>query len=85
MTAEAIGYAMNQWQALIRYLDDGRIEIDNNAAHAASGISGNVIKGTASAIHADDNARAFEYICEGKTRKLRTLIAVEYFGRAMVA
>ncbi len=39
-TAEAIGYAMNQWQALIRYLNDGRIEIDNNAAHAAGGMSG---------------------------------------------
>ena len=35
MTAEAIGYAMNQWQALRRYLDDGRIEIDNNAAERA--------------------------------------------------
>lgn len=34
-TADAIGYAMNQWQALIRYLDDGRIEIDNNAAERA--------------------------------------------------
>ena len=34
-TAEAIGYAMNQWQALVRYLDDGRIEIDNNAAERA--------------------------------------------------
>jgi len=40
VTAEAIGYAMNQWQALIRYLDDGRIEIDNNAAYPASGMSG---------------------------------------------
>ncbi len=35
MTADAIGYAMNQWQALTRYLDDGRIEIDNNAAERA--------------------------------------------------
>lgn len=26
-TADAITYAMNQWQALVRYLDDGRIEI----------------------------------------------------------
>jgi len=34
-TADAIGYAMNQWQALIRFLDDGRIEIDNNAAERA--------------------------------------------------
>ncbi len=34
-TADAIGYAMNQWQALIRYLDDGCIEIDNNAAERA--------------------------------------------------
>ena len=32
VTAEAIGYAMNHWRALTRYLDDGRIEIDNNAA-----------------------------------------------------
>lgn len=29
---EAITYAFNQWPALSRYLDDGRIEIDNNAA-----------------------------------------------------
>jgi transposase len=29
---DAIQYAFNQWQALSRYLDDGRIEIDNNAA-----------------------------------------------------
>jgi len=35
VTAEAIGYAMNQWKALTRYLDDGRIEIDNNAAERA--------------------------------------------------
>ena len=30
--AQAIGYALNQWAALIRYVSDGRIEIDNNAA-----------------------------------------------------
>ena len=30
--ALAIGYALNQWSALIRYVSDGRIEIDNNAA-----------------------------------------------------
>ncbi len=34
-TADAITYAMNQWQALTRYLDDGRIEIDNNTAERA--------------------------------------------------
>lgn len=34
-TADAIGYAMNQWQALIRFLEDGRIEIDNNTAERA--------------------------------------------------
>ena len=32
VTMEAITYAFNQWQALSRYLNDGRIEIDNNAA-----------------------------------------------------
>ena len=33
--AEAIGYALNHWQALIRYASDGRIEIDNNTAERA--------------------------------------------------
>lgn len=33
--AEAIGYALNHWSALIRYAADGRIEIDNNAAERA--------------------------------------------------
>ena len=33
--AEAIGYALDHWQALIRYASDGRIEIDNNAAERA--------------------------------------------------
>ena len=32
---EAIGYALNHCQALIRYASDGRIEIDNNAAERA--------------------------------------------------
>ncbi|NYT77449.1 transposase, partial [Alcaligenaceae bacterium] len=34
-TAVAIGYVLNHWQALTRFLDDGRIEIDNNAAERA--------------------------------------------------
>ncbi len=33
--ADAIGYALNHWPALIRYAADGRIEIDNNAAERA--------------------------------------------------
>ena len=28
----AVGYARNQWHALTRYLDDGRLGLDNNAA-----------------------------------------------------
>jgi transposase len=31
-TAMAVRYALSRWQALLRYCDDGRIEIDNNAA-----------------------------------------------------
>ena len=31
----AIGYAINQEQALLRYLDDGRLELDNNTAENA--------------------------------------------------
>jgi len=33
--AGAIGYALSRWEALTRYCDDGRIEIDNNAAERA--------------------------------------------------
>jgi transposase len=34
-TAKAIRYALTRWEALLRYCDDGRIEIDNNAAERA--------------------------------------------------
>ena len=34
-TALAIRYALSRWRALIRYLDDGRIEMDNSAAERA--------------------------------------------------
>jgi transposase len=34
-TAIAIRYALSRWCALTRYLDDGRIEIDNNSAERA--------------------------------------------------
>lgn len=33
--AEAIRYALVRWRALTRYIEDGRIEIDNNAAERA--------------------------------------------------
>ncbi|HEU0120228.1 MAG TPA: IS66 family transposase [Bryobacteraceae bacterium] len=33
--AGAIGYALGQWEALVRYASDGRVEIDNNAAERA--------------------------------------------------
>jgi transposase len=33
--AMAIRYALGHWAALVRYVDDGRIEIDNNAAERA--------------------------------------------------
>ena len=34
-TAAAIRYALSRWPALIRYVDDGALEIDNNAAERA--------------------------------------------------
>ncbi len=34
-TARAVRYALGRWNALLRYVDDGRIEIDNNAAERA--------------------------------------------------
>lgn len=33
--AAAIRYALSRWRALVRYIDDGRIEIDNNGAERA--------------------------------------------------
>ena len=33
--AGAVGYSLARWQALTRYLEDGRIEIDNNCAERA--------------------------------------------------
>ena len=32
---QAIGYALNNWKALNRYLEDGILSIDNNAAERA--------------------------------------------------
>ena len=34
-TAKAIDYALTNWRALMRYLDDGNVPIDNNAAENA--------------------------------------------------
>ena len=33
--AQAIRYAFNHWEGLIRFLDDGRIELDNNTVERA--------------------------------------------------
>jgi transposase len=34
-TAIAVRHALGRWEALMRYCDDGRVEIDNNAAERA--------------------------------------------------
>jgi len=34
-TAEAIRYALNHWEGLQRFLEDGRIELDNNSVEGA--------------------------------------------------
>jgi hypothetical protein len=34
-TAAAIRYALSRWPALTRYIDDGQLDIDNNAAERA--------------------------------------------------
>lgn len=34
-TAKAIDYSLSNWRALTRYLDDGNVPIDNNAAENA--------------------------------------------------
>jgi transposase len=35
LTGKALGYLDKQWPRLIRYLDDGRVEVDNNLAENA--------------------------------------------------
>ena len=35
LTGKAVTYAKNQWQTLIKYLDDGRLKIDNNGVENA--------------------------------------------------
>ena len=35
LTAEAIRYALNHWDGLQRFLDDGRIELDTNSVERA--------------------------------------------------
>jgi hypothetical protein len=37
--AQAIRYALNHWEGLILFLDDGRLELDTNTASAPSGRS----------------------------------------------
>jgi hypothetical protein len=34
-TADAIRYALNHWDGLERFLEDGRIELDNNSVERA--------------------------------------------------
>ena len=35
LLGNAINYALNQWSKLIRYIEDGRIDIDNNRSERA--------------------------------------------------
>jgi hypothetical protein len=35
----AISYALGQWSTLPVFLEDGRVEIDNNLVYAARGIT----------------------------------------------
>ena len=37
--AKASGYLLNHWEALTRFVDDGRLSLDNNLTDAASGIT----------------------------------------------
>ena len=32
---KAVGYALNQWEALMRYTDDPQLDIDNNISEQA--------------------------------------------------
>jgi len=36
---KALSYGLNEWVPLNRYLEEGRLEIDNNSTHAARGMT----------------------------------------------
>lgn len=39
LMCQTIGYALNQWPRLERYLKHGEVESDNNLVNAANGIN----------------------------------------------
>jgi hypothetical protein len=39
LLGQAIDYTLGRWETLTRYLEDGRLEIDNNLVNAARGIT----------------------------------------------
>ncbi len=43
-STDAISCALGRWPAMLRYCDDGLLEIDNNIVNAAGGICGVVIE-----------------------------------------
>jgi hypothetical protein len=57
-TAVAVRYALGRWEALMRYCNDGHLEIDNNAAYAASGIGRVMPRAGLCRIRADSVRRA---------------------------
>jgi transposase len=52
-TTKAIRYALGRWNELMRFCDDGHLEIDNSAAYAASGIGGVMPRAELCRIRAD--------------------------------
>jgi transposase len=51
--AKAAGYALNHWEALTRFVKDGRVSPDNNLCYAARGITYRVVHVVANAIKVD--------------------------------
>ena len=50
LTGQALTYALGQWDKLLVYLTDGRVQIDNNFAYAARGINQIVVDFDASVV-----------------------------------
>src|SRR3546814_13252790 len=66
-TAEAIRYTLNHWKGLTRFLDDGRIELDNNTVERAIRDRKSVVEGKSVSVRVDLGGRR---IIKKKTKNI---------------
>jgi transposase len=72
--ARALDCSLKRWEALVRYLDDGHVPVDNNVIHAASGMNDVVADGQAPIVQkAYQSIPAFEAVIQRLGNSLAAL------------